>query len=290
MKDIDSIKNKIMCCDVLDGLKEIPDESVEFVVSSPPYNVNLKGYGNRDDNEPYAVYLEWLKKIFIECKRILVKGGRIAINIDAMTNRQEDNDVEYVRPIYGDLIKIGREIGLNFRTDICWYKQNAVGKKTAWGSWQACSNPIIRRNHEYILVWSKDDWRLDGDIEQSDLSKKEFEQWTFSTWFISPETRNLNGHPAPFPEELVVRLIKLFTYKGNTVVDPFMGTGTTGVVAKTLRRNYIGIDNSADDVDFATKRIANTFNMFEDDIPRSKRIEKEKAVKLKDDKVENEIF
>jgi site-specific DNA-methyltransferase (adenine-specific) len=218
----------------------------------------------------------WLKDIMIEINRILVHGGRVAINIDAMTNRQEDSDKEYIRPIYADLVNICREIGLNFRTEICWYKQNAVGRKTAWGSYMSCSNPIIRRNHEYILVWSKGDWKLDGDSDQSDMTKKEFEDWTFSTWHIQPETRNLNNHPAPYPEELAKRVIKLLSYRGNTVLDPFMGTGTTAAAAKILSRNYIGIDNSIQDVEYAQKRIANIDDIFEIYVTRSERISKNK--------------
>jgi len=288
-KKIEELVNDIMCADVLDGLRSIPDNSVHLVVSSPPYNVNLKGYKNRNDNEPYDTYVEWLKDIFIECKRILVDGGRLAINIDAMTNRQEDSDVEYIRPIYGDLVNIGREIGLNFRAEFCWYKQNVVGRKTAWGSYQSCSNPICRRNHEYVLVWSKGSWKLEGDSELSDMTAKEFQDWSMSTWFIQPETRNHNNHPAPFPEELVNRIVKLYTYRGNVVVDPFMGTGTTGFVCKMIERDYIGIDNSKSDVEYAKKRIESISDIFEEYTTRSERMKKEKAEKTKE-VIENEIF
>lgn len=274
-----SLLNTIILDDVLAGLAKIPDESVELVFSSPPYNVNLKGYKNRNDNDPYDIYIEWLKDIMIHCKRILKPGGRIAINIDAMTNRQDDSDKEYIRPIYADLVNIGRDIGLMFRAEFCWYKQNVVGRKTAWGSYQSCSNPIARRNHEYILVWSKGDWKLEGDSEFSDMTAKEFQDWTISTWHVQPETRNRNGHPAPFPEELAKRVIKLFSYRGNTVLDPFMGTGTTGVVCKTYGRNYIGIDNSQPDVEYARGRIADVNYLFDNYVPRSKRMESDKSIK-----------
>jgi len=288
--NIEEILNTIILDDVLLGLAKIPDESVHLVASSPPYNVDLKGYKNRDDNELYSVYLEWLKDIMIHCKRILVDGGRLVINIDAMTNRQEDSDKEYVRPIYADLVNIGREIGLNFRTEICWYKQNGVGRKTAWGSYCSCSNPIIRRNHEYLLVWSKGDWKLDGDPELSDMTAEEFQKWTFSTWFVQPETRNRNNHPAPFPEELIKRVIKLFSYRGNTVLDPFSGTGTTAVVAKMFGRNYIGIDNSKSDVEYSVDRISSVVNIFDNYVPRSKRMEIEKSDKNVEDIGMNEVF
>lgn len=276
MKNIEALVNTITCTDVLDGLASIPDNSVHLCVSSPPYNVDLKGYRARNDNQPYSNYIGWLEQIFTHLNRVLVDGGRIAINIDAMTNRQDDNNREYVRPIYADLVNIGRNIGLNFRTEICWYKQNAVGRKTAWGSYMSCSNPIIRRNHEYILVWSKGDWKLEGDSELSDMTKKEFEEWTFSTWFIQPETRNLNDHPAPYPEELVTRLLKLFSYRNNIVLDPFMGTGTTAVACKKTNRFYIGLDNSQVDVDFAKNRINSVGNMFDEYIARSDRISRQK--------------
>jgi site-specific DNA-methyltransferase (adenine-specific) len=289
MHKIEDIIDTIMCCDVLEGLRSVPDDSVHLIVSSPPYNVNLKGYGNRDDNQPYESYLKWIKDIFLECKRILVKGGRLAINIDAMTNRQEDSDEEYIRPIYADLINIGRDIDLCFRAEYCWYKQNVVGRKTAWGSYDSCSNPICRRNHEYILVWSKDQWRLDGDADLSDMTAKEFQEWTMSTWFIQPETRNHNNHPAPYPEELVNRIVKLYSYRGNIVLDPFMGTGTTGFVCKMINRRYIGIDNSISDVNYARQRIASRSDIFDNYISRSDRMKLEKQEKT-ENVIENKVF
>lgn len=280
-----SILNTIILDDVLLGLKKIPDESVHLVMTSPPYNIQLEGYRNRNDDDPYKVYVDWLKNIFIECKRILVDGGRLVINIDSVRNRQDDE--EYMRPIAGDLINIGRDIGIKYRTEICWYKQNWSGRATAFGSYMSCSNPAIRRNHEYIMVWSKGSWKLEGDSELSDMTSEEFQNWTFSTWFIQPETRNLNNHPAPFPEELAKRIIKLFSYRGNTVVDPFMGTGTTGLMAKVLGRNYIGIDNSESDVRYAKERISSATNIFEQEyIPRSKRIKDKKEDKDSSPKME----
>lgn len=265
--------NEIIHADVLDGLKQIESDSVALSVQSPPYNVAIN-YDNRSDNQPYQEYLGWLSKVFTEVYRVTKDGGRCAINIDAMTNRQDDKDKEYVRPIYAHLCNLMEVIGWKFRTEICWYKQNGVGKATAWGSWMSCSNPVIIRNHEYVLVWSKGDWKLDGDSEQSDITKEEWEKMIYSTWFISPETRKLNNHPAAFPEELVRRIIKLFSYRGDTVLDTFVGTGTTAYVAKLLKRHYIGIDNSENCCKYARDRIETADSMFEEDyIPRSKRIE-----------------
>jgi DNA modification methylase len=278
---IEDFKNKIICGDVLESLKKIPDNSIHLIFTSSPYNVNIP-YPNHSDGMPYVIFIQWLKDIMIECKRVLVNGGRLVLNIDAVTNRQEDSDKEYVRPIYADLVNIGREIDLHFRTEICWYKQNAVGKKTAWGSYVSCSNPVIRRTNEYILVWSKGQWTLEGDKELSDMTAKEFNEYTFSTWFVAPETRKLANHPVPFPQELAKRVIKLFSYRGNIVLDIFSGTGTTPYVARMLGRDYIGIDIDSQYCEFARNRIKDFENsdLFtqQDYIPRSKRLKKKIAV------------
>ena len=271
--------DSIICDDVLKGLASIPDDSVALTVSSPPYNLKID-YDNRDDNQPYQEYLAWLTDIFTEVYRVTKHGGRVAINIDAMTNRQDDKEKEYVRPIYAHLCNLMEPLGWKFRTEICWYKQNGVGKATAWGSHLSCSNPVIIRNHEYVLVWSKGDYRLEGDNDQSDITKEEWAKMIYSTWFIQPETRKLAGHPAAFPEELVKRIIKLLSYRGDTVLDIFNGTGTTTYVAKLLKRHFIGIDNSEKYCDYARERLENADSLFEEDyIPRSVRLEEYKKDK-----------
>ena len=279
------ILNKIINKDVLAGLKDIPDGIVSLTASSCPYNLKIK-YDSIEDDQPYADYLIWLKKVFEEVYRVTRHGGRCAINIDAMTNRQEDKDQEYVRCVYAHIYNLMTEIGWKFRTEICWLKQNAIGKKTAFGSWDSCSNPNIRRNHEYIILFSKGDWKLEGDSELSDMTKEEFCEYTLSTWFIPPETRKMANHPATFPEELVKRLVKLFSYRGDLILDPFNGTGTTTYVAKKLARDYIGIDISEKYCQFAEERITTVVDLFESEyVPRSKRIEKKK--KAKEDKQED---
>jgi len=269
--------NKITYSDVLDGVKKINNNSVHLTATSPPYNVKID-YDNHEDNAPYKEYLEWLKKIFTEIYRVTVYGGRCVINIDMTANDKEMRDEEYIRAIYPHLYNLMKEIGWKFRTEICWYKQNAVGNPTCWGSWLSCSDPFIRRNHEYVLVWSKGDWRLDGDIELSDMTRKEFETYTLSTWFITPETRKniLSVHPAPFPEELAQRIIKLFSYRENTVLDMFCGSGTVPYISKLLGRNYIGIDNSENYCSFARSRVDSVNGMLFQDtyVPRSERIKK----------------
>jgi len=272
---MEEVVNKIICCDVLEGLKKIPDGIVSLIVSSPPYNVG-KNYTNNNDNLTYENYLFWLKGIFIECKRVLKTGGRMAINIDAMAS--DERDKEYSRCIYAHLYNMMKEIGMLFRTEICWYKQNASGNATCWGSYLSCSSPTIRRNHEYILIFSKDSWRLEGNNELSDMTKEEFEQYTLSTWIIQPERKKNGDHPATFPEELAKRLIKLFSYREDIVLDMFSGSGTTPYMARKLGRKYIGIDNSKEYCDFAEQRIKTLDDIVFDEkyIPRSERFKTNK--------------
>jgi site-specific DNA-methyltransferase (adenine-specific) len=172
-----------------------------------------------------------------------------------ITNRQEDKDKEYIRILGKYLGNMMEEIGMLSFAEIVWYKQDAAGKKTAWGSWCSSSCPIVRSTHEFIYVFSKDKFSLDGDSEQSDMTPEEFNEYTFSTWFIPPETARDNPHPVPYPLGLVKRIIKLYSYRGDVVLDPFVGSGTTCLAAYLLGRQYIGIDNSRKYCDFAENRI-----------------------------------
>jgi len=277
--------NEIICSDVLDGLAKVKDDSVHLTFTSPPYNAHVN-YLSHDDNLPFDEYVIWLKNTFGEVYRTTVSGGRCAINIDAVKNR--DDSVEYRRAIYAHVYNFMTDIGWFFRDEICWYKQNIAGNKTCWGSYLSSSSPFIRRNHEYILIFSKDKLRLDGDLEKSDMTAAEFVQYTISTWHIMPDTRKLANHPAMFPEELAKRIIKLYSYRGNVVLDPFCGTGTVPYMAKLLCRNYIGIDNCKKYCDHAIERLQNLDTLFDDDdyIPRSKRLKANK----KNKKIHMDLF
>jgi len=266
-----NVVDSILHNDVLDGLAKIDDNSVSLVLTSPPYNVGIK-YGNHEDKMPYVDYLDWLSNIWKDCYRVLRPGGRMVINIDSMVNHEETREAKsiehthrvYFRPIYADLVNMNEKIGYNFRCDIAWFKHQVVGRATAWGSYQSCSNPIVRRNHEYMLVWNKGPWQLKPTVEgtKSDLTKEEFETYTMSHWFIQPETRKLGGHDVPFPEKLAKRVIKLYSYPGDIVLDPFSGTGTTAKVSSMLGRHYIGIDNHLESVEYSRRRIKATVECF----------------------------
>lgn len=288
------VRNQIICGDVLESLKRIPDGMVTLAVTSPPYNTDI-AYASHDDNMTWHDYLDWLKEVWTECARTLRPGGRLVVNIDAITNWDDDRDSEYTRPIYAELVNMMREIDdINFRTEIMWCKAKndpelgqVVGRATAWGSYLSCSNPVVMRNHEYLLVWSKGQWALPGDAENSDMTEDEFLKYTRSTWCVQPESRKLGGHPVPYPEELMRRVIKLFSYRGDVVLDPFNGSGTTTSAAASLMRGYIGIDLEEKYCAFAEKRArqsastgeqAEQFNPY---VNRSDRMEATKKAKQK---------
>jgi len=194
--------------------------------------VGIPYRGYTDDRSPDE-YLAWLRTTWKELLRVLVPGGRFALNV-APTSIKE------FRPIHHDLARDLRELGYIMRTEIIWYKQT-MGRRTAWGSWRSPSNPHIVPSWEYVLVFSKGQWKLPGDPRKVDITAKEFERASDGFWPIPPERRRA-GHPAPFPEELIERLVKFYSYRANVVLDMFGGTGTVAAVARKLGRHYVCID------------------------------------------------
>ena len=237
--------DEIICGDCLEVMSQIPDNSVHLAVTSPPYNLGIS-YDNHDDSLAYENYLEWMKEVWIETKRVLVPGGRFALNI-------APTSIKNFRPIHHDFSNQLREIGMTMRTEIIWYKQT-MGRRTAWGSWKSPSNPHIVPSWEYVLVFSKDSWTLEGDAKDIDITSDEFMRFSDGFWYIPPESQR-RGHPTPFPEELIYRLIKFYTYKGNIVLDMFGGTGTVAVVAHKTGRHFIHIDISNKYCQIAEKRL-----------------------------------
>jgi len=184
-----------------------------------------------------------------------------------MTNRQDDKGEEYIRDIRTDLANVLKPMGWKFFGEHMWYKSSLDpehnggqfnGKKTAWGSYKSCSLPAVRRNHEYILVYSKDQFKLEKDEQSkdSDITAVEFQTFIASTWSMNAETRNFANHPCRFPENLPYRCIKLYSYPNDIVLDMFNGTGTTTAVAVKTNRRYIGIDLDKNYCDCAEDRIA----------------------------------
>jgi len=240
--------DQIICGDCSEVMSRIPNGTVHLAVTSPPYNLGID-YDNHDDSLAYDSYLEWMKKVWIETKRVLVPGGRFALNI-------APTSIKNFRPIHHDFSNQLREIGMTMRTEIIWYKQT-MRRRTAWGSWKSPSNPHIVPSWEYVLVFCKDSWTLEGDNKNADITSDEFMRFSDGFWYIPPESQR-RGHPTPFPEELIYRLIKFYTYKDNVVLDMFGGTGTVAVVAQKTGRHFIHIDISQKYCQIAEQRLETT--------------------------------
>jgi len=237
--------DRIIEGDAREVIDRLPAEIVELAITSPPYNIRIPYRGYTDDLAPEE-YLRWLKGVWRSLERVLVPGGRFVLNV-------APTSIKNFRPIHHDLSRDLRELGYIMRTEIIWYKQT-MGRRTAWGSWRSPSNPHIVPSWEYVLVFSKGQWRLPGDPSAVDISAREFEKFSDGFWQIPPERRR-NGHPAPFPEELIERLVKFYSYRGNLVLDMFGGTGTVAAVARRCGRHYLHIDSSNEYCRLAAERV-----------------------------------
>jgi DNA modification methylase len=241
--------NQIICSDALTALKEIESNSVDLVLTSPPYNFDMD-YDEHNDKNESSDYLSILIAIFDECIRVLKFGGRLIINI-------QPNYKEYY-PTHHAITTAMIDRGMIWRGEIVWLKNN-LKKLTAWGSWKSPSCPYLSYPFEFIEVFSKDTLKHDGNREDIDITKDEFIEYVNGHWSIAPETRMKKfNHPAMFPEELAKRCIKLFSYKNDLIVDPFNGAGTTTFVANLLGRRYIGIDISKTYCEIARERISSS--------------------------------
>ncbi|MDP2302330.1 MAG: site-specific DNA-methyltransferase [Ignavibacteria bacterium] len=227
-----------------ENMKELPDNSVHLMITSPPYNVS-KEY---DEDLSLKDYLQLLENSFKETYRVLVNGGRACINVANLGRKP------YI-PLSDYISKMMLDIGFNMRGEIIWNKAASASPSTAWGSWQSAANPILRDIHEYILVFSKGDYKREKGGKENSISKEQFMEWTKSIWTMNAESARRIGHPAPFPEELPNRLIQLYSFKGDIILDPFMGSGTTAVSAIKSERKFVGYDISQKYIDLAEKRL-----------------------------------
>ena len=227
-----------------ENMKELPDNSVHLMITSPPYNVS-KEY---DEDLSLNEYLQVLEKAFRETYRVLVNGGRACVNVANLGRKP------YI-PLSDYISKMMIDIGFNMRGEIIWNKAASASPSTAWGSWQSSANPILRDIHEYILVFSKGDYKREKGKKEDTISKEQFMEWTKSIWIMNAESAKRIGHPAPFPEELPYRLIQLYSFKGDIVLDPFMGSGTTAVAALKSERKFVGYDINKEYIDLAEKRV-----------------------------------
>ncbi len=241
-------------------MHQLGSNSVALVVTSPPYFVGKQyeaSVGQGHTPATYVEYLEGLWKVFEECKRILEPGGRIAVNVANLGRKP-------YRSLAADVIDIlQNRLGLLLRGEIIWVKAQAAGGSCAWGSFRSPANPVLRDVSERIIVASKG--RFDRAMPASARSKAglpakvsilkdDFMEFTTDVWEFPPESAHRVGHPAPFPVELPHRLIQLYTYEDDVVVDPFIGSGSTAVAAARTNRRYVGYDIDKEYVGRARER------------------------------------
>ena len=232
-------------CKSSENMEELPDASVHLMVTSPPYNVG-KEY---DEDFTLDEYLEFLKRVWREVYRVMVPGGRVCINIANLGRKP------YI-PLNTYIGRDMADLGFLMRGEIIWNKAGSASPSTAWGSWRSAANPTLRDVHEYILVFSKGTFSRKNLVKRENtISKEEFLEFTKSVWTFAAESARKVGHPAPFPVELPYRLIQLFTFAGEVVLDPFMGSGQTAMAALKSGRHYVGYEIDKEYVKIAEKRI-----------------------------------
>ena len=270
-KKVDYIENQINpsflnknFCKSSVKMDELPDNSIHLMVTSPPYNVG-KVY---DRNLSLSEYRLLLKAVFLEVYRVLVPGGRACINVANLGRKP------YI-PLHSYIIEDMLDIGYLMRGEIIWNKASSASPSTAWGSWLSAANPTLRDIHEYILVFCKQTFaRKTLTRRQNTISKNEFLEFTKSVWTFPAESARKVGHPAPFPIELPHRLIQLYTFKDEVILDPFVGSGSTCVATSKAKRFYVGYDIEKKYVDLAERRVKeflaiNSPTLFEDIEPNN---------------------
>ncbi len=225
------------------SMHQLPDASVHLMVTSPPYNVGKEYDADLSPNE----YRSLLCDVFRETHRVLVPGGRACVNVANLGRKP------YL-PLHALVIDIMREAGFLMRGEIIWDKSASAGVSTAWGSWKSASNPTLRDVHEYILIFSKSSFQRAGKHRKNTITKEQFLDYTKSIWSFPAESARKVGHPAPFPVELPARLIQLYTFAGDVVLDPFCGSGTTCVAAREAGRYFVGYDCAEEYVKIARER------------------------------------
>ena len=220
--------------------------SIDLIVTSPPYNLDIK-YESYNDAMPYDKYLifteNWLRRAY----EWLKSDGRMCLNIPLDKNKGGHQSVG------ADITNIAKKVGFKYHSTIIWNEGN-ISKSSAWGSWLSASCPYVIAPVELIVLLYKDSWKK-TNRKQSDITKEEFISWTCGLWTFKGESKRKVGHPAPFPVELPKRCIKLFSYVGDKVLDPFMGSGSTIIAAKQNNRYGIGIDIEMDYCNIAINRI-----------------------------------
>lgn len=240
--DIFIYKNDIL------KITDITKSSVDLIVTSPPYNVDIH-YNSHKDDISYNEYLEFTEKWLKKCYGLAKDDGRFCLNIPLDKNKGGQ------QAVCADVTNIAKQIGWNYHSTIIWHEGN-ISRRTAWGSWMSASAPYVIAPVEVILILYKKTWKKASGNKENDITKQEFMDWTNGVWtFNGQNKKGAGGHPAAFPIELPRRCIKLFSFVGDTILDPFLGSGSTLIAAHLNKRKGIGIDIDKDYCDIAIDRL-----------------------------------
>ena len=245
-----NVINKIYCKSS-ENMSELPDNCVHLMITSPPYNAN-KEY---DDDLTLDEYLAMLNRVWKETYRVLAPGGRACVNVANLGRKP------YI-PLHSYIIEGMLNIGFLMRGEIIWNKASSAGASTAWGSWLSASNPVLRDVHEYILIFSKDTFSRKKMEKENTIEKEDFLECTKSIWNFPSVSAKKVGHPAPFPETLPHRLIQLYSFKEDVILDPFAGSGTTCISALKNDRKFIGYEIEPDYVKLSEENISKYNNQL----------------------------
>jgi site-specific DNA-methyltransferase (adenine-specific) len=225
-------------------MAELPAGCAHLMVTSPPYNAG-KEY---DQDLTLDEYRALLRRVFAETYRVLVSGGRACVNVANLGRKP------YL-PLHAFVIQDMLDIGFHMRGEVIWDKGSSASSSTAWGSWRSAANPVLRDVHEYVLVFSKESFSRKAEGRRSTITRDAFLEWTKSVWSFPAASARKIGHPAPFPEELPRRLIELYSFRGDVILDPFCGSGTTCLAAANLGRHYVGYEIESKYVHLAEARL-----------------------------------
>ncbi len=227
--------------------ESIADNSIDLIVTSPPYNVDIK-YNSHDDTMTYEDYLSFTREWLTRCYKFIKNDGRFCLNIPLDKNKGGQQSM------CADITTIAKQIGFKYHSTIIWNEQN-ISRRTAWGSWLSATAPYVIAPVEVIVVLYKKEWKKTSGSKKSDITKKEFMEWTNGVWNFSGESKKRVGHPAPFPVELPRRCIKLFSFVGDTILDPFLGSGSTLLACLETGRRGIGVEIDKKYCELAKNRI-----------------------------------
>ncbi len=236
-------------------ISSITDNSIDLIVTSPPYNVDI-AYEGYDDEIPYSEYLTFTRDWLTKVHKLAKNTGRLCLNVPLDKNKGGQQSV------CADVTTIAKNVGWKYHSTIIWNEQN-ISRRTAWGSWLSASAPYVIAPVEVIIVLYKDKWGRSADERKSDIVRDEFIAWTNGVWNFSGESKIKIGHPAPFPVELPRRCIKLFSFVQDTVLDPFLGSGTALIACVETQRVGIGVEINKNYCELAKRRLEKHGGIFQ---------------------------